>query len=542
MNEATKQLFEFVDTQWKAAKRGNSPNQVDVFTISDRIKELVDAGADINARNEEGFNLLQIVLDVQSPDQSLTSTINGPDGHGFIDDSAFYVDAILRNGFKCSKEELTSMLSAYSSEDYHLEPGDPKLICNLLELGADWNCQFPVASEHEPLLEVITKNIIVWDCNHKSDYTIQEPQDDWRYKMLCAYYNAGEDLYARARNGRYVWSDGPLSALAFFMEHGFDIPANNIETAIGDLIYDHLGEKKYILGMDCYYFMNCGIGCVDDPQKVFFPETFHILMKQIEKYPCIIDSLIKTLPGYEYEEKPEEIDPDFYRPAELFLREVKKQYGSLSKVTDRIAALCDKPGNSADFGDLGEFFTFALRDYPEITEYFPWEKLNADAWGMLLGKHPEFADKFPSVKFDDAQLLELLKNDETPEPFPWDYSRGVILYHFLQKKPDLAILHWDKFRKLSYWEWELLLPNFANIADRIPWKKFTVDDWCDLLEDHPQFADKCDKWDEFDSYDWFNLLSEQPQFADKCDKWEDISESDWKELLEKQPELAKYRK
>ena len=38
------------------------------------------------------------------------------------------------------------------------------------------------------------------------------------------------------------------------------------------------------------------------------------------------------------------------------------------------------------------------------------------------------------------------------------------------------------------------------------------DNWVNLLEELPQFANKCDKWDEFSRHDWRYLLQGQPQF------------------------------
>ena len=48
---------------------------------------------------------------------------------------------------------------------------------------------------------------------------------DWRYEMLCAYYNAGGDLYVKNKAGKYVWQccSLPLTATAFLLEHGIDI-------------------------------------------------------------------------------------------------------------------------------------------------------------------------------------------------------------------------------------------------------------------------------------------------------------------------------
>ena len=51
--------------------------------------------------------------------------------------------------------------------------------------------------------------------------------------------------------------------------------------------------------------------------------------------------------------------------------------------------------------------------------------------------------------------------------------------------------------------------------DIIKLDKFNSSDWSGLLQDQPQFAEKCDRWDEFCGTDWSELLRKQPQFAEK---------------------------
>ena len=57
-----------------------------------------------------------------------------------------------------------------------------------------------------------------------------------------------------------------------------------------------------------------------------------------------------------------------------------------------------------------------------------------------------------------------------------------------------------------------------------------------LLEEDPEFADKCD-WSKLDGSDWVSLLEEKPEFADKCD-WTKLFKDDWERLFEKRPEFA----
>lgn len=74
---------------------------------------------------------------------------------------------------------------------------------------------------------------------------------------------------------------------------------------------------------------------------------------------------------------------------------------------------------------------------------------------------------------------------------------------------------------------------------QIPFDQMVAEDWCELLCEKPQFADRC-PWvnmNKLDGYDWSELLSLHPQFADKC-PWEKLDDSNWRKLLCRQPQFA----
>ena len=387
MNEATQQLFELISTK----------PENDNISAFDRVKALVDSGADINARDEEGFNVLQKALWVEAPDLSMISSIISE--AGYVNQSAWYVDACLRNGFKCSREELTQLLSVYCWDMYELEEGDPQLICTLLEMGADWNCKNPEYPD-ALLLETIAcyniKNIT---------FTYDKEVPDLRYKMLCAYRNAGGDLNIRDKAGRHIWEyDLNLTALTFFLEYGVDVPAGAVKNSLAGAI-DFCSDSiisKHILEIDIY---NLGGLWTFPNEKSRYETVMGLLVKNTEKYPFIFELLAQILPGFIYDDTRSEVKPDFYQPAEIYLQTVKEKYGDLRKAIDGLILSLQKN----EFQDLGEFFKFALPEYPEIANYFPWEKLNADAWGMLLGKNPQFAEKFGKRnKISEDEWEELL--------------------------------------------------------------------------------------------------------------------------------------
>ena len=275
MDNATKQLFEFVE------KCHNEEVEFDFSKLCVEIKDLIDIGADINATNNDGFNILQVILEVESPEQSLISRI---EDEGFFYDEGFFVDACLRNGFKCSTAELTKLLSVYCGCNYRLEPGDIKLICTLLEMGADWNCKYYAEYSHVPLLFTLAGSPITKELWHSSSAPI-ETSEDVRYKMLSAYYKAGGDLLVQ-HNGKHVWEieNLPPSALAFLLEHNADVPTEYVK-----ILPTADSENGDIVATD-YCFCICPPKLFLD-EHIFIPETFKVLSDNKEKYPHIFDEI-----------------------------------------------------------------------------------------------------------------------------------------------------------------------------------------------------------------------------------------------------------
>lgn len=450
MNEATKKLFELAETS-----RCYDEN-ADYSTLFEKIKALVDAGADINARNESGFNVLQIILEVKSPELSLTSTICGESGDYCYGDTVWYIDGCLRNGFQCSKEELTELLLVFVGEDHWLDNvGDFRLICTLLELGADWNCQ---DEEGFSLLAFIASGTI--------QNINEEDIIDWRYEMLCAYYNAGGDLYVKNKAGKYVWQcrSLPLTAAAFLLEHGIDIDFGCVIDGFEEPACYY--GRRWILTLDNYDAINFPF---TEHPTVFgrYKNVINILLDNEEKYQEIPEIFTRMLPGFYDIDNTAEIKQEFYKPTEIYLQLVKEKYGDLKKVIDKVIESCRKD----EFYDISDFFSFVLPLYPEITEYFPWEKLSQRDWPCLLYKHPEFADR--------CNLWGAIEDDDIDA-------------------------------------WDGLFREQPEIMNYVPLEKFNACLWVSILFYHPHFADQCDKWDEISKEDWDDLLSKHPQFADKC--------------------------
>ena len=389
MNEATKQLFEFVT----AGFWGNGLNFPEIV---EKVKKFIDDGADITAVNENNFNILQVALKVESPELPLNSTIMISGGYEM--GSAFMVEACLQNGFQCSKDDLTNLLSVYCCECYELEPGDLKLICTLLEKGADWNCQ-PSGEPH--LLEVIAHNNITWYGYNEN--CLGDNLKDWRYELLCAYYDAGGDLYVKNDAGKYVWEahELTLTALAFFLEKNVNISAADVERHL-QYQEEHNDAYECVWEVDTYWDWES----IHLTESSRYKAVIGILLNSAEKYPCILKSLVKTIPGFHFfspEDNIQKIEKDFFKPTKISLQLIKEKYGDLRKVTDEIGNLIQEKDPI-----LADVFDFLLPDYPEITEYFPWNKLSGENWRDFLDAQPQWADKCDWDKLNDDDWEYLL--------------------------------------------------------------------------------------------------------------------------------------
>ena len=373
MNEATKQLFALASCTRECF------DETHPF-VYDKIKKLIEAEADINARNEAGFNILQIILQVESPDLPLSSTIIND--VGYERGSAWYVEGCLRNGFKCSQEELNDLLSVYRAfNDYILEysNGDIHLICTLLSMGADWNCK-NTNIEYKSLLEVIATSEI--------SYFSEAPEvTDWRYMMLCAYYNAGGDLYVKNKNDKYIWEVTlPLTALAFFLEHNVDIPAQHVEASLNYAIAS-VNEiaTQHILEIDIYQ----SYGDDYPNESTRYKSIMNLLLDNVEKYPAIPVILAKIIPGMYTIYATHFAAADFYDSVQIYLQTVKEKYGNLQKAADGIiAAVVEKN----DIDDIVVFFKFISEYCPECEKCFPWKILNGEHWKKLLQEFPQYAE------------------------------------------------------------------------------------------------------------------------------------------------------
>ena len=133
------------------------------------------------------------------------------------------------------------------------------------------------------------------------------------------------------------------------------------------------------------------------------------------------------------------------------------------------------------------------------------------------------------AEFDHLCLWELIENK--------DWLRLVLVRPILYKK--MSGIAW-----FSASEWVELIVNNKNFIDVCTkWESFSTEDWMRLLPivDEIHFK-KCKCWKKFTIDNWVDVLSKYPNFASKCKIFDDFKEKHWKILLPKQPDLWTYSK
>lgn len=135
-------------------------------------------------------------------------------------------------------------------------------------------------------------------------------------------------------------------------------------------------------------------------------------------------------------------------------------------------------------------------------------------WATLLGEQPQFADKCAWSKFDETDLVWMLRH----QPNLVDYM--------------------DVGRQSGKVQ-ALIIEECPSAAARCCFDMFTGKDWSDFLRGLKTVSDeilaKC-KWDVLQGRDWADLLSVKKNYAQYCD-WSKLDKSDWQELLARAPEF-----
>ena len=205
---------------------------------------------------------------------------------------------------------------------------------------------------------------------------------------------------------------------------------------------------------------------------------------------------------------------------------------------------------------------YLLSKQPQLADKCnQWEKFTNVDWDYLLSKQPQLADKYlrgqPQV-VNERQWKEIMhKKWEWLQPEQPQFSNEYDLdNHSERGDTDQTIVDECDLKHLSSYDWLELLensPEYQNKCYCYHWsedhlkillKKFPDFDlnrldsysWASLCRISPEFADRC-KWETFTGHDWSYLLQKQPQFADKCN-WAKLNRKDWFALIEQQPQFG----
>ena len=143
-----------------------------------------------------------------------------------------------------------------------------------------------------------------------------------------------------------------------------------------------------------------------------------------------------------------------------------------------------------------------------------WGDFTGKEWCTLLSKHPEYAQYCgltpdSSVTYWKTKLTvnqwKTLADKNPIFQAVYDLRMGCNVVQYLAKQPGMAkFCYWDE---VSGTEWVNLLKENGlsdslrnqgiDLLELCPWdKKFSKQNWVDLLSARPEYADRCN-WDEF---------------------------------------------
>ncbi len=232
--------------------------------------------------------------------------------------------------------------------------------------------------------------------------------------------------------------------------------------------------------------------------------------------------------------------------------------------------------------------------HPEAIEKskYEWSRLDADSWGYLLARQPQFSehckkwkefsgDNWTSLLVEQPQFSKYCKR--------WNDFSGDNWQTLLCRRPEDYVKRCSDFKgwkKLTPTNWSELLgvqPAFKDRCGETSWQEMKAEDWYELLYAQPRFADECvrydgfsslnrdnlgedfttkwgnllqkdktferfcqeEAWQAFSGKDWSGILQCQPYFKEKCTQyngWDRLSDEDWTDLLARQPFLELYKK
>lgn len=168
-------------------------------------------------------------------------------------------------------------------------------------------------------------------------------------------------------------------------------------------------------------------------------------------------------------------------------------------------------------------------------------------WRVLLLAQPQFADRcdWARLRMTDMEWTRLLSS----RPQLANYLTGEAWTLVITKNPDMA--NSSNLVKLSGKDWAVLLARRPEFADKCPYEKLSFPEIVRLFASAPQAikphfdVDECfsqakeSDWDALSCDEWIQLLEKHPKYADKCD-FERFSGEETMRFLLSMLEFAKH--
>ena len=168
-------------------------------------------------------------------------------------------------------------------------------------------------------------------------------------------------------------------------------------------------------------------------------------------------------------------------------------------------------------------------------------------WRVLLQSQPQFADRcdWARLSMTDMEWTRLLSS----RPQLANYLTGEAWTLVITKNPDMA--NSSNLVKLSGKDWAVLLARRPEFADKCPYEKLSFPEIVRLFASAPEAikphfdVDECfsqakeSDWDALSCDEWIQLLEKHPKYADKCD-FERFSGEETMRFLLSMPEFAKH--
>lgn len=197
-------------------------------------------------------------------------------------------------------------------------------------------------------------------------------------------------------------------------------------------------------------------------------------------------------------------------------------------------------------GDYYTAYRKFLASQPKTEPYLldPEQNHDIDFWNDFLQREPR----------KGKAILQKYLAENRGYPWPEElYSLEFLLKHDLRIPDDLLVFRvakedWPNCREylrrrskrrpqLSGKTWSHILISKPQAADDflIPWGTISAEDWCMLLIDQSQFADRCPKFGELTPGNWCEILGVHPELEKYCRCFDKFSREDWRSICWSQP-------